>query len=344
MNFIFSYFFFLKFINRFQVVILSSFIFLTLFFFLVSISNGSFSFSLISLFSLEDSLNKVVLYEIRIPRVLLAGFVGASLGLSGASLQGLFRNPLADPGLIGVSAGAALGAALLIVLGSSIIPEFIFNTFALPISAVTGAAIVITMLYFFTRGFGYQGITYMLLIGIAVNALASVGIGVLTFISSDSELRGLTFWTMGSFGGASWQIIIPALLIISFTVLWMIPAARKLDLLQLGEPEAYRLGIDVQKLKFKVIISSAITVGISVSLSGMIGFVGLVVPHLVRLIGGVNHSYLLPTSAFLGASLMMLADLLSRLLISPAEVPVGLITSALGAPFFLWLIYRSRQI
>ncbi len=344
MNFIFSYFFFLKFINRFQGIILSSLIVLTLGFFLVSISNGSFSFSLISLFSFEESLNKVVLYEIRIPRVLLAGFVGASLGLSGASLQGLFRNPLADPGLIGVSAGAALGAALLIVLGSSLIPEFIFNTFALPISAVTGAAIVITMLYFFTRGFGYQGITYMLLIGIAVNALASVGIGVLTFISSDSELRGLTFWTMGSFGGASWQIILPALFIISCSILWMIPAARKLDLLQLGEPEAYRLGIDVQRLKFKVIISSAITVGISVSLSGMIGFVGLVVPHLARLMGGVNHSYLLPTSAFLGASLMMIADLLSRLLISPAEVPVGLITSALGAPFFLWLIYRSRQI
>jgi len=166
----------------------------------------------------------------------------------------------------------------------------------------------------------------------------------LTFISSDSELRGLTFWTMGSFGGASWQIILPALFIISCSILWMIPAARKLDLLQLGEPEAYRLGIDVQRLKFKVIISSAITVGISVSLSGMIGFVGLVVPHLARLMGGVNHSYLLPTSAFLGASLMMIADLLSRLLISPAEVPVGLITSALGAPFFLWLIYRSRQI
>ena len=344
MNFIFSYFFFLKFINRFQGVLLSSLVFLTLCFFLVSISNGSFSFSLISLFSLEESLNKVVLYEIRIPRVLLAGFVGASLGLSGASLQGLFRNPLADPGLIGVSAGAALGAALLIVLGSSLIPEFIFNTFALPIAAVSGAAVVITMLYFFTRGFGYQGITYMLLIGIAVNALASVGIGVLTFISSDSELRGLTFWTMGSFGGASWQIILPALFIISCSILWMIPAARKLDLLQLGEPEAYRLGIDVQRLKFKVIISSAITVGISVSLSGMIGFVGLVVPHLARLMGGVNHSYLLPTSAFLGASLMMIADLLSRLLISPAEVPVGLITSALGSPFFLWLIYRSRQI
>ena len=276
--------------------------------------------------------------------MLLAGFVGASLGLSGASLQGLFRNPLADPGLIGVSAGAALGAALVIVLGSAYIPAYIFNTLALPISAVFGAALVISMLYFFTRGFGYQGITYMLLIGIAVNAFASVGIGILTFISTDSELRGLTFWTMGSFGGASWQIIIPALLVIIVSMCWMIPSSRKLDLLQLGEPEAYRLGINVQKLKFKVIVSSAITVGISVSLSGMIGFVGLVVPHLVRLLGGVNHSYLLPASAFLGATLMMTADLFSRLLIAPAELPVGLITSAIGAPFFLWLIFRSRRI
>ena len=276
--------------------------------------------------------------------MLLAGFVGASLGLSGASLQGLFRNPLADPGLIGVSAGAALGAALVIVLGSTYIPAYIFNTLALPISAVLGAALVISMLYFFTRGFGYQGITYMLLIGIAVNAFASVGIGILTFISTDSELRGLTFWTMGSFGGASWQIIIPALLVIIVSMCWMIPSSRKLDLLQLGEPEAYRLGINVQKLKFKVIVSSAITVGISVSLSGMIGFVGLVVPHLVRLLGGVNHSYLLPASAFLGATLMMTADLFSRLLIAPAELPVGLITSAIGAPFFLWLIFRSRRI
>ena len=224
------------------------------------------------------------------------------------------------------------------------ISEYVFNIFALPISAILGSAIVITLLYFFTRGFGYQGITYMLLIGIAINALASVGIGVLTFISSESELRGLTFWTMGSFGGASWQVILPAIVLITLTLVWMIPSSRKLDLLQLGEPEAYRLGIDVQNLKFKIIISSAIIVGISVSLSGMIGFVGLVVPHLVRLIGGVNHSYLLPTSALFGASLMMTADLLSRILISPAEIPVGLITSALGAPFFLWLIYRSRAI
>ena len=340
----FSYFDFLNYFSKSQKTIFFVLISFTFIFFLVSMSFGSFNFFFLDLFSSESSLNEIILFEIRIPRVLLAGFVGASLGISGASLQGLFRNPLADPGLIGVSAGAALGAAIMIVLGADYISEYIFNIFALPISAILGSAMVITLLYFFTRGFGYQGITYMLLIGIAINALASVGIGVLTFISSESELRGLTFWTMGSFGGASWQVILPAILLITLTLVWMIPSSRKLDLLQLGEPEAYRLGVDVQKLKFKIIISSAIIVGLSVSLSGMIGFVGLVVPHLVRLIGGVNHSYLLPTSALFGASLMMLADLVSRILISPAEIPVGLITSALGAPFFLWLIYRSRAI
>ena len=335
----------LRFTNSNQVFLLSALLITFLFALLLSISLGSFNFSLLELFSsTRDSLHTTVLYEIRIPRVLLAAFVGASLGLSGASLQGLFRNPLADPGLIGVSAGAALGASIIIVLGSSLFPSFIFGAFILPIAAICGAALVISLLYVFTRGFGYQGITYMLLVGIAVNAFASVGIGILTYISTDSELRGLTFWTMGSFGGASWYLILPAIIVITLSMLWMIPSSRKLDLLQLGEPEAYRLGVDVKRLKYKVIISSAITVGVSVSLSGMIGFVGLVVPHLVRLLGGVNHSYLLPGSALLGAGLMMSADLISRTLIQPAELPVGLITSAIGAPFFLWLIFRIRKI
>ena len=333
----------LRFINSFQVGIITILLISLIVIFIGSITLGSFDFSIKSLLSSSNSLDNIVLLEIRIPRVFLAAFVGASLGLSGASLQGLFRNPLADPGLIGVSAGAALGASLIIVLGSGVLPDFIFGTLILPISAIIGASLVISLLYLFTQGFGYQGITYMLLVGIAVNAFASVGIGILTYISTDSELRGLTFWTMGSFGGASWQLIMPAIIIITLTMIWMIPSSRKLDLLQLGEPEAYRLGVDVKKLKFKVIISSAITVGISVSLSGMIGFVGLVVPHLVRLIGGVNHNYLLPGSALLGASLMMSADLISRILIQPAELPVGLITSAIGAPFFLWLIFRIRK-
>ena len=312
--------------------------------FLVAASLGSFSVSIFDyLFQTSSTLENRVLEQIRLPRVLLAGIVGASLGISGASLQGLFRNPLADPGLIGVSAGAALGASVVIVLGSSFIPDYIFGPFMLPLSAIMGAALVIYLLYLFTKGFGYQGVTYMLLVGIAVNALASVGIGILTFISSDSELRGLTFWTMGSFGAANWTLVLPAIIVILITIFLLIPYSRQLDLLQLGEPEAYRLGVDVKSLKFRVIISSAIVVGISVSLSGMIGFVGLVVPHLMRLLGGVNHNYLLPASALFGATIMIVADLLSRILIQPAELPVGLLTSAIGAPFFLWLIFRIRK-
>ena len=201
---------------------------------------GSFDSSIVDFIQGKSSdLENNVLTQIRFPRVILAGLVGASLGVSGASLQGLFRNPLADPGLIGVSAGAALGASVVIVLGSNVIPEFLFGSFLLPLSAIIGSTFVISLLYIFTKGFGYKGITYMLLIGIAVNAIASVGIGILTYISTDSELRGLTFWTMGSFGGVTWPLLIPAILIILFSMIWIIPASRQLDLIQLGEPEAY---------------------------------------------------------------------------------------------------------
>ena len=291
----------------------------------------------------KTTLNEVVFLEVRLPRVLLSCFVGASLGLSGASLQGLFRNPLADPGLIGVSAGAALGATFSIVIGSSFVLDSYFGKYLIPMSAVIGSISIIMLLYVSTKGFSQQGISYMLLIGIAVNAFASVGIAVLTFISSDLELRNLSFWLMGSFGGSEWVTILPGIMIITLSIAWMINSSRELDILQLGESEASRLGIDVKKIKFKVILSSAITVGISVSLSGMISFVGLVIPHIVRLLGGVNHSYLLIGSALSGAALMSIADLNARFLIQPAEIPIGLITSALGAPIFLWLVLRSRK-
>ena len=177
-------------------------------------------------FELSD-LEFKVLSEIRTPRVLLACLVGASLGISGASLQGLFRNPLADPGLIGVSAGAALGAAFVIVLGTKFIPEFLFGVFILPISAISGASLVIFFLYAFTSGFGSKGTTYMLLIGIAINALASVIIGILTYVSTDSQLRGLTFWMMGSFGASNWLLITPAIILILSSILLMLPISRK---------------------------------------------------------------------------------------------------------------------
>ena len=233
--------------------------------------------------------------------MLLSGLVGASLGLSDAALQGLFRNPLADPGLIGVSAGAALGAALIIVLGSQFAVGATLGAFLLSVAAISGAALVILLLYIMTRGFGYQGVTY---------------------ISDDAELRSLTFWSICSFGGVTWPLLVPTLLAITVALLMMAPAARALDLLQLGEVEASRLGVDIVRLRYRVIFSAAAAVGASVSLSGMIGFVGLIVPHLVRLIGGVNHRYLLPGSALAGAGLLISAGLLARTLIQPAELPV----------------------
>ncbi len=312
---------------------------------LISLSIGSYDISLAQIYNNElNDIAKTVFYQIRLPRVIFAAFVGCALSLSGACLQGLFRNPLADPGLIGVSAGAALGAATIIVLGSDNIPDFLLGPYLIPLSAVAGAIFVIFLLYNFTNGFGNQGITYMLLAGIAVNAIAGVAIGILTYISNDAALRSLTFWTMGSFGGITWQLAIPAIIIIALNIIWIMQFARKLDIIQLGESEAYRLGIDVKKLKFSVIISSAIIVGISVSISGMIGFVGLIVPHLIRIIGGVNHNYLLPGSALAGAILMVISDLISRIVVQPAELPIGLITSAIGSPFFLWLILKIKRI
>ena len=335
----------MKYVNPYQIFIIYSSLFILLIVLGLALSFGSYKVTFIDyLYSDMSKIQESVFTKIRLPRVLLSAFVGASLATSGACLQGLFRNPLADPGLIGVSAGAALGATSFIVLGSSFMQGSITNPYLLPISSIFGSAFVISALFFITKGFGKEGITYLLLAGIAVNAFAGVGIGILTYISSDSELRGLTFWTMGSFGGATISMIAPALFFILISFIWIFRESRKLDILQLGESEAYRLGIDIKKLRFSVIVSSAIIVGISVSLSGMIGFVGLVVPHLSRILGGVNHGFLLPSSALIGAILMVLADLLARTMIKPAELPVGLITSAIGSPFFLWLIFRIRKL
>ena len=310
---------------------------------LLGLSIGSFKISVFDiLLGKLDELGSTILYTIRMPRVMLAAFVGASLAISGACLQGLFRNPLADPGLIGVSAGAALGAAFAIVFSSRFIFLDFLGPYLIPFSAIIGSASVIIILFVITKGFGYDGVTYMLLAGIAVNAIAGVGIGVLTYISDDSELRSLTFWTMGSFGGVTWPLIMPAILVILFSIVWIIGLSRKLDLIQLGDVEASRLGINIKKVRFGVIISSAVVVGISVALSGMIGFVGLVVPHLVRILGGVNHLYVLIGSAIFGSILMVISDMMCRVIISPAELPVGLITSGLGSPFFLWLIFKMR--
>ncbi|NBC23586.1 MAG: iron chelate uptake ABC transporter family permease subunit [Gammaproteobacteria bacterium] len=290
-----------------------------------------------------DAMVATVLMEIRLPRVLLAGAVGAALGLAGGVLQGLFRNPLADPQLIGISGGAALGAVGMIVLGPMLALPPALAAFALPGAAFLGAVTVTASLFVLGSRQGELGVARMLLVGIAINALSGVGIGAFTYLSDDAQLRTLTFWTMGSFGSATWQTLVPALslILVAGTGLLLVP--RQLDLLQLGEVEARRLGVSLPGLKRRLVVCAAAAVGAGVALSGIIGFVGLVVPHLVRMLGGVNHAYLLPAAALLGAGLMIVADLLARTLVAPAEVPVGLITSAIGGPFFLWLIVRMRR-
>ena len=306
---------------------------------------GGFKIEFLNILSGQLSeLEEEVLFGIRVPRILLALIVGATLGISGAALQGLFRNPLADPALIGVSAGAALGAVSGIVISDVIILPFELQHLIIPTAAIAGSLVVIALIYALTRGFKQSEITYMLLIGIALNALATVGIGFLTFISTDSQLRGLSYWMMGSFGAVNWNLLLPATIIVSIGCTGLILIAHRLDILQLGEIEAWRVGINVKKIKMAVILISSFMIGISVSLSGIIGFVGLVVPHLVRLIAGTNHTYLLTGSALMGVTITVLADLFSRVVISPAELPVGLATSALGAPFFLFLILRLKKI
>ena len=312
---------------------------------LTAFSIGAVPLSLLPLLSGTASiLESTVFYDIRGPRVLLASFVGASLAVSGACLQGLFRNPLADPGLIGVSSGGALGAIFIIVFGSSLGMAAWFMPYALPTGAVIGAVSVTFLLYLFASYFGQFSVVTILLVGIAVNALAGVGIGAFQYLADDGQLRSMVFWMMGSFGRSTWVTLLPAITIMAVCMLVLIRYAKRLDLLQLGEPEAEFLGVNVKQLKRAVILASAAGVGAGVALCGTIGFIGLVVPHLVRLSLGPTHKLLIPGSALLGASLAILADLVARMIIIPAEIPVSLVTSALGAPFFLWLIARARPV
>tara|TARA_B100000989_G_scaffold5684_2_gene3945 strand:+ start:1524 stop:2534 length:1011 start_codon:yes stop_codon:yes gene_type:complete len=327
-----------------QKVTISILICVSTFVCFLGLSLGSFNVELNKILSGDaDPLQTEVLFNIRLPRVLLAACVGGALGISGAALQGLFRNPLADPGLIGVSAGAAFGAVSAIVLVNSGLIFLQLGSFLVPLAAILGSLLVISLIYILTASFANSGIMYMLLVGIALNAMSTVGIGFLTFVSSDSQLRTLTFWMMGSFGSTSWELLIPSMVIVFITILTLVLNSRKLDIMQLGESEAYRTGVDVLRTRRTIILSSAIMIGTCVSLSGIIGFVGLVVPHIVRLLAGSSHTFLLIGSAIMGTLITVLADLFSRLIIQPAELPIGLATSAIGAPFFLWLVLRLRN-
>ena len=296
--------------------------------------------------TLLEGRDVLVVLNIRLPRVLLGLLVGAGLAVSGALMQGLFRNPLADPGLVGVSSGAGLAAAATIVLGD----RFLAGTMmklpfaALPFGAFCGGLITTLALYLISRRGGRTSVATLLLAGVALGAMAGALTGLLSFISDDRQLRDLTFWSLGSLGGASWTKLTAVAPIILPLLLLMPLLARGLNGLMLGEAEAYHLGIPVQRIKALAILLVALAVGASVASAGMVGFVGIVVPHLIRLCVGPDHRLLLPLSALGGAMLLVGADIVARLIVVPAELPIGIVTATIGAPFFLWLLLRRTSL
>ncbi|MFA7504339.1 MAG: iron ABC transporter permease [Burkholderiaceae bacterium] len=281
-----------------------------------------------------------VLQSVRLPRVVLAAAAGAALSVSGAVMQGMFRNPLADPGLIGVSAGGALAAVAVIVLGPGLLAGF--GGLALPIAAFLGSLLTTGLIYRVSLFDGRVVIPTMLLSGVAANALAGAMIGYLTFLSDEQQLRLLTFWTLGSVGAASWQSSLPAIIVMLVATMLALRLARPLNALLLGEDAAMHLGVEVATLKRRCVVLTALAVGAAVSACGIVGFLGLVTPHLVRLLTGPDHRFVLPASALVGAALMLAADLIARTTVSPAELPLGVVTALVGAPFLFWLLQRRR--
>lgn len=288
---------------------------------------------------------QVVLLAIRLPRVLLAVLAGAALAACGTTLQGLFHNPLADPGLLGVSSGAALAGATAIVLGGAVATQIPpgLGAYLVPLAAFGGGLLATCLVYAIASRDGFTDAPTMLLAGVAMNAITLAGIGLLVFASSDRELRDLNYWLLGSLGGVTWAKLMPALLLILPALLLLSAFARTLNALLLGEAEAQHLGFNVERAKRCIIILTALATGATVALTGIIGFVGLIVPHLVRLCIGADNRALLPASMLLGATLLLVADLLARIVVLPAELPIGIVTSFIGTPFFLWLLLQRRQ-
>lgn len=288
---------------------------------------------------------ELVLYQIRIPRLLLGILVGSGLAICGAVMQGLFRNPMADPGLLGVSSGAALGAVLIIVLGLSWFGALLntVGSWLLPLMAFVGGLISIITVYRLSRTNRKTDVPTMLLAGIAVNAITGSLIGLLSYIADDTQLRDLIFWSLGSLEVTSWKKLLIGMLCTAPAIIAIPFYANALNANLLGESEARHLGIETERIKMHLIVLVAVVVGISVSLSGIIGFVGLVVPHLLRIIIGPDHRLLLPASALFGAALLVTADIIARSIVSPAEIPIGIITAILGGPFFLWLLVKFHK-
>jgi iron complex transport system permease protein len=290
--------------------------------------------------------DQLVLWSVRLPRIALAIMVGALLAAGGTLMQGLFRNPLADPMLAGISPGAGFASAAAIVVGDRLLmaSKAALPFEVLPGAAIAGALVTTITLYRLATRYGRTSIATLLLAGIAIGALANAGIGFLVFLADDRQLRDITFWLLGSLGGATWGKAAAIAPILAVVVAGVPFIARGLDLMVLGEAEAFHMGIAVERLKRVSIVLVAAATGAAVSVAGVIGFIGIVVPHLLRLVIGPGHRLLLPAALLLGATLLLVADTFARVIAAPAELPIGIVTAAIGAPFFLSLLLRQRGV
>lgn len=290
---------------------------------------------------LQTDVGQTVLWQLRLPRALLAFLVGALLAWAGVLIQGMVRNPLADPGLIGVSGGAAVGAALVLWLGGT---GLLLPLWLQPLAAFVGAMLaLLVVLRLGLHGSSLHAMSFLILAGIAVSVLAGAIIGLLSYLATDNALRQITFWSLGSLAGANWQWV-ALLSAVLLTSLWFWPRRlRQLDALLLGEVEARSLGVDVPRLQWQVVIGVALLVAVTVAACGIISFIGLVSPHLARLLTGAAHQRVLPLAVVLGGCLLLAADTLARTLIAPAEIPIGIVTTLLGAPVFIALLVREKR-
>tara|TARA_B100000925_G_scaffold224347_1_gene172937 strand:+ start:4889 stop:5947 length:1059 start_codon:yes stop_codon:yes gene_type:complete len=288
-----------------------------------------------------------LIWKIRLPRAILGFLTGGALALSGAALQSLFNNPLADSGLIGISSGAILGVILGVLFGAQFISlGFLFDDYSfllLPTLAFLGAIMMSFLVYRLSSVNGKIDIAIMLLSGIAINAFAGAFSGLLINVANDDQLRTITFWSLGSLNSASWTINFVLIAIILFGSIGLFRLSKELETLGLGEREALALGVNIDLVKRKVLIFCALICGPVVAFTGLIGFVGLVIPHLLRLIIGSKVSQLMYTSFLLGGSFLVLADIGAKLVIAPAELPIGIITSLIGTPFFMYLLIKQKR-
>ncbi|GAB4003737.1 iron ABC transporter permease [Glycomyces albus] len=285
-----------------------------------------------------EGTGESVLWDIRFPRIVLGVLVGACLACAGTLMQGMFGNPLAEPGIIGVSSGAAVGAVASIAFG------LVFaGNWTISVCAFIAGLITVTVVYLLSRSNGRTEVVTLVLTGVAVNGLAGSLIGLFVFFADNDEITAITFWQMGSLSQATWPRILAVLPPAALGLLLAPRYARRLDLLALGERPARHLGVDVERMRIVLIVVVALLTAAAVAVSGVIGFIGLVVPHLLRMAAGPGHRVLIPLSAMGGAAVLVWGDLAARTVAAPAEIPLGVLTALVGSPFFFWLLRRTRR-